>query len=51
MALPQRPDATRQTDEVQQFDAMREFLDGWAEETGLPDPEEVEAMRHRYFNQ
>ena len=31
--------------------ALREFLDDWAQESGTPDPEEVAAMRHRYFNQ
>lgn len=29
--------------------ALREFLSEWAEEAGTPDPEEVEAMRRRYF--
>lgn len=31
--------------------ALREFLDDWAQESGTPDPKEVAAMRHRYFNQ
>ncbi|MCY4067790.1 MAG: hypothetical protein OXE79_01605 [Acidimicrobiaceae bacterium] len=30
-------------------EALREFLDGWAEEAGSPDPEAVAAMRSRYF--
>lgn len=29
--------------------ALSEFLDEWAEETGAPAPEEVAAMRRRYF--
>ena len=31
--------------------ALREFLNEWAEEAGPSDPEEVEAMRRRYFGQ
>ena len=30
-------------------EALREFLDEWAEETGSPDTEDVAAMRRRYF--
>ncbi|MCY3635523.1 MAG: hypothetical protein OXH23_07945 [bacterium] len=30
-------------------EALREFLDDWAEETGAPDTEDVAAMRRRYF--
>ena len=29
--------------------ALREFLREWAEEAGPPDPEDVAAMRRRYF--
>ncbi|WP_419850432.1 hypothetical protein [Candidatus Poriferisocius sp.] len=32
-------------------DALRELLHEWSEETGLPDPNEVAAMRRRYFTQ
>ena len=32
-------------------EALREFLDEWAEETGAPDPEDVAAMRRRFFPQ
>lgn len=31
--------------------ALRELLDEWAEEAGPPDPEDVAAMRRRYFTQ
>ena len=31
--------------------ALSEFLDEWVEETGAPDPEDVAAMRRRYFPQ
>ena len=30
-------------------EALRVFLDEWAEEAGQPDPEDVAAMRRRYF--
>ena len=30
-------------------EALREFLDEWAEERGSPDPEDVAAIRRRYF--
>ena len=29
--------------------ALREFLREWADEEGLPDPEDVAAMRSRFF--
>lgn len=32
-------------------DALRGLLHKWAEETGPPDPNEVAAMRRRYFTQ
>ena len=32
-------------------DALRGLLHEWAEETGPPDPNEVAAMRRRYFTQ
>jgi len=35
--------------ESSQRQAMREFLRGGAEEAGPPDPEDVAAMRGRYF--
>ena len=34
-----------------QREAIREFLDEWAEESGAPDSEDVAAMRRRYFPQ
>ncbi|MCY4195273.1 MAG: hypothetical protein OXF04_13445 [bacterium] len=34
-----------------QREAIREFLDEWAEESGTPDSEDVAAMRRRYFPQ
>lgn len=33
-----------------QRESLREFLDDWAEESGVPDPEDVAAMRLRYFS-
>ena len=30
--------------------ALRELLDEWADEAGPPDPDEVAAMRRRYFD-
>ena len=32
-------------------EALRGFLDEWAEEAGPPDPEDVAEMRRRYFAQ
>lgn len=32
-------------------EALRAFLDEWAEETVPPDPEDVAAMRRRYFSE
>lgn len=32
-------------------EALQVFLDEWAEEAGPPDPEDVAAMRRRYFAQ
>jgi Arc/MetJ-type ribon-helix-helix transcriptional regulator len=32
-------------------EALREFLDEWAQEAGPPDREDVAAMRRRYFSQ
>ena len=32
-------------------DALRGLLHEWAEETGPPEPNEVAAMRRRYFTQ
>ncbi|WP_419928138.1 hypothetical protein [Candidatus Poriferisocius sp.] len=29
--------------------ALKEFLDDWAKESGVPDPQDVAAMRRRYF--
>ncbi|MXZ76740.1 MAG: hypothetical protein F4Z06_00495 [Acidimicrobiia bacterium] len=37
------------TQQNPQSEALREFLDEWAEEAGSPDPEDVAAMRRRYF--
>lgn len=30
-------------------EAIREFLDEWAEEAGTPAPEDIASMRRRYF--
>lgn len=30
--------------------ALRSLLDDWAEEAGPPDPDEIAAMRRRYFD-
>lgn len=37
------------TQQNRQAEALREFLDEWANEAGPPLPEDVAAMRRRYF--
>ena len=37
------------TQQNRQTETLSEFLDEWAEEAGTPPPEDVAAMRRRYF--